>query len=256
MAVINLGGQKVNKLRVLHRVENVGNQPAWLCKCECGVEKRFLGMHLRAGTTHDCGCGTLKRRSDAIKRHGRAGTPEHRTWCGLIHRCACETSPSWKNYGGRGITVCNRWLKFENFFEDMGLRPEGMTLDRKDNSKGYGPDNCRWATVKEQQNNRRSNVYLTLEGEVKTLKQWATHFRVKYAVVKARRANGVTGTDLFAASPRKVYGRTIEFNGEAKTLTQWSKTYNVTYQEMWKRINLWGQHPDGNTSKEQSYVDY
>ena len=243
--MIDLTGLGVNKLRVLRRVENVGRQPAWLCACECGVEKRVLGMHLRAGKPNDCGCGLSEQRSAQARRHGMTDTPEWRTWKAMLDRCTRDTHPSWKDYGGRGIKVCKRWLKFENFYADMGSRPDGMTLDRIKNNRGYSPANCRWATQAEQQNNRRSNVYLTLDGETRTMQQWATHFGVSYPVVKERRASGVSGMDLFAASPRKQYGRQVEFNGKSKTITQWAKHYRVTYQEMWKRINLWGQTPDG-----------
>jgi hypothetical protein len=163
----------------------------------------------------------------------------------MLDRCTCKTHASWDDYGGRGIKVCKRWLKFENFYADMGPRPEGTSLDRRNNNRGYSPANCRWATQEEQQNNRRSNVYLTLDGQTKTMKHWATHFGVKYSVVKERHADGKNGMDLFAASPRKQYGRLVEFNGKSKTITQWAKHYRVTYQEMWKRINLWGQSPDG-----------
>jgi hypothetical protein len=131
--------------------------------------------------------------------------------------------------------VCTRWRKFENFFKDMGYRPEGTTLDRKNNARGYSPSNCRWATLEEQQNNRRSNVYITLDGETRTMKQWATHFGVKYSVVKERRADGQVGMELFAASPRKPYGRLLDIDGVPMTITQWAKHLGVTYQEAWKR---------------------
>jgi len=244
--MIDLTDRVVNKLRVLRRVENVGRQPAWLCLCECGTEKRFLGMHLRLETPADCGCGLPQRMRAAQVTHGMTYSPEWRSWNSMVQRCTCETHASWKDYGGRGIKVCKRWLTFENFYKDMGLRPPGTSLDRKNNSRGYSPANCRWATHEEQQNNRRSNVYLTLDGQTKTMKQWATHFGVKYSVVKERHADGKTGMDLFATSPRKQYGRAVEFSGEAKTITQWAKHYCVTYQEMWKRINLWNQHPNGD----------
>jgi hypothetical protein len=177
--------------------------------------------------------------------HGMTDTPEWRAWKGMVERCTSPTHKAWAHYGGRGIKVCKRWLTFENFYADMGPRPDGMTLDRENNNRGYSPANCRWATWDEQQNNRRSNVYLTLDGETKTLKQWATQFSVDYAVAKYRHASGKTGMDLFAASPRRQYGRLIEFNGKSKTLTQWAKHYRVPYLEMWKRINLRGQTPKG-----------
>ena len=248
MALIDLTGQRVNKLLVLSRVENVGKQPAWLCECECRRTKTFLGMHLRDKTPMDCGCGSTARRREAQCTHGMRYSREYRSWAGVLFRCTNPKSDSWKWYGGRGITVCERWLSFENFYADMGSCPQGLTIDRKDNDKGYYPDNCRWATMEEQQNNRTNNINVTLGDETKTLKQWAKYFGRSYAVVKARRAKGVTGIDLFAASPRKVYGRTVDFQGEFKTTTQWAAHFGVTYQEMWKRINMRGQAPNGETA--------
>lgn len=245
MSLIDLTNTRVNKLRVLRRVENVGKQPAWLCRCDCGTEKAILGMHLRAKKPVDCGCTLAARQSASHTRHGMTDSPEWKSWKSMLDRCLNDHHPSWAHYGGRGIKVCKRWLTFENFYADMGVRPAKHSLDRIDNSKGYRPANCRWATWQEQQNNRRSNVCLTLDGETRTMRQWATHFGIKYSVVKARHASGKTGMDLFAAPPRKQYGRTIEFKGKAKTITQWAKHYRVPYLEMWNRINVRNQNPDG-----------
>lgn len=233
--MIDLTNRTINKLRVIRRVENVGRQPAWLCVCECGAEKRFLGMHLRAGTPVDCGCGLPQRMRAAQITHGMTDTPEWTSWNSMVQRCTCETHASWGDYGGRGITVCKRWRTFENFFKDMGPRPAGTTLDRKNNARGYSPANCRWATREEQQNNRRSNVSITIDGDTRTMKQWATHFGVKYSVVKARHAKGAVGMELFAASPRKPYGRRLVIDGVPMTITQWAKHLGVPYKEAWQR---------------------
>jgi hypothetical protein len=139
--------------------------------------------------------------------HGMTDTPEWTAWNSMVQRCTCKTHAAWGDYGGRGITVCKRWLKFENFFKDMGPRPAGTTLDRKNNARGYSPANCRWATWEEQQ----------------------------YSVVKARHAKGAVGMELFAASPRKPYGRRLIIDGVPMTITQWAKHLGVTYKEAWQR---------------------
>lgn len=111
----------------------------------------------------------LRRTSrDARQYHGLGGTPTYRTWYSMIERCGNPASASWPHYGGKGITVCERWLELQNFVADMGLRPEGRTLDRIDREKNYGPDNCRWATELEQQRGR---------GNVKCSEQMAASIR-------------------------------------------------------------------------------
>jgi hypothetical protein len=144
--------------------------------------------------------------------------------------------------------VCGRWLEsFENFYADMGDRPEGTSLDRIDNSKGYSPENCRWATPQEQQNNRRSNVLVTLDGETRTLKQWARHFNVPYPIVKDRRSKGIGGHDLFKPLERRKYGRTFTHNGKEMTLTQWAKVLGAPYITVWQRVHLANKNPDGSS---------
>lgn len=106
-------------------------------------------------------------------RHGYTGTKVHRTWLSMKRRCDNPNASNYYLYGGRGITYCNRWGRFENFLEDMGDVPEGMSLDRIDNSKDYSPENCRWATTIEQANNKRNNRFIEHRGEKKTLSEWA-----------------------------------------------------------------------------------
>lgn len=107
-------------------------------------------------------------------KHGMRGTPEYTAWSEAKRRCYLKTGKDYHRYGGRGICVCSRWKdSFENFFSDMGKRPLNTSLDRKDNNKGYSPDNCRWATVEQQANNMRSSHYLTLNNRRMTVAQWS-----------------------------------------------------------------------------------
>jgi len=130
------------------------------------------------------------------KKHGATAngkrTPEYRTWISMRHRCINKAHKDYHHYGGRGITVCDRWVdSFENFLADMGERPDGYSLDRIDNSKGYSPDNCRWATKIQQANNRRPKKtapMYTMDSETKTLAEWAKDPRcfVRYQTLYQR----------------------------------------------------------------------
>ena len=171
-ALIQLIGQRFGRLIVTTRAPNGrAGRVRWRCKCDCGGEISVVSIDLRLGDTKSCGCllremGSLLGKKHggkyvwASKTHGHAGheniTPTYQSWSHMKWRCLNPKADNFSYYGGRGIRVCERWLNsFENFLADMGERPANRTLDRKDNSADYRPDNCHWATKKEQANNRR-----------------------------------------------------------------------------------------------------
>ena len=166
--IIDLTGKRFGKLKVL----GMARYPNWLCLCDCGNKTIAWSGNLNNGHTRSCGC--------LVKKHGMVYTSEYRTWHSLKHRCLNPKSEMYKIYGGRGITICPRWLhSFENFYADMGKKPTTLhTIDRIDNNKGYSPENCRWATWKEQANNRRNRTSVKFNSQTKSVSEWAEIYHI------------------------------------------------------------------------------
>lgn len=158
MALIDLSGHIFGRLTVVSRSQNgPRGQARWNCLCSCGSYKVVSSKLLRSGETSSCGCKQREFAASGLAhfRHGKRHSAEYTVWAGMIQRCTNPNSPSYPRYGGRGITVCDRWRDSANFLADMGPRPEGTSLERIDNSGGYSPNNCKWATDEEQRANKQ-----------------------------------------------------------------------------------------------------
>lgn len=163
----------------------------WLCKCDCGALHTTMSKHLVSGEAASCGCLQREQARKQLRSHGLSYQRVYKVWVSMKGRCHNPADMGFKNYGARGITVCERWQNsFENFHFDMGPRPAKHSIERKDNNKGYSPDNCVWATKSVQCNNNRRNIFIEHRGERLTLMQWAKKLGFVYGTLRQRLRNG------------------------------------------------------------------
>ena len=189
MKALDLTRQTFGRLTVLRLGPN-HNKPCgetirrWVCRCVCGTLTTVRQSHLRTGNTRSCGC--------LYERHGMYRVPQYQAYDQMNRRCSNPNDKGFANYGGRGITVCDRWKhSFAAFLEDMGERPSKKhSLDRIDNDGPYSPDNCRWGTREQQNNNKRTNRFLIFHGETLTISQWARRLHVHFCTLQYRLRRG------------------------------------------------------------------
>jgi hypothetical protein len=182
--LLDLRGETFGRWTAIRRVGGF----RWECVCECGTVRAVLQRGLRNGNSQSCGCARIKH-GHSSKTGARS--PTYQSWCAMITRCERPAASDYDRYGGRGISVCDRWRGregFANFLADMGERPLGMTIDRIDNDGNYSPRNCRWATGLEQQRNRSISRLVLVDGEDITLEEASRRLGVAKTVIVARLA--------------------------------------------------------------------
>lgn len=188
---LSLVGKKFNRLTVISDAGKVNHPDGsshslWLCECECGNKKVVYGASLTSGNTKSCGCLSRQRVLERNSTHKLSRTRTHRIWQAMLNRCRNSKMSQYKNYGGRGITVDERWEKFENFLADMGEAPPNTSIDRKDNNGNYCKENCRWATRHQQSRNKSNNRVIEFNGVAKCLKDWASDLGINQSSLRER----------------------------------------------------------------------
>lgn len=227
----DLTGMTFGRWTVVSRANNhSGAGVRWACQCSCGTQRDVIGLSLTSGASKSCGCLHKEIMSTMLSErnttHGRSHSRTYSIWESMKKRCRDPKNTSYRYYGAIGITVCNRWVEsFAAFFEDMGECPDSMSLDRVDPSIGYVKENCRWADVTTQANNRRSNRHITHSGETLTHAQWSRKLGGCALLVQQRLRCGWSETQAVTI-PIATDGKHIRFNGdhgcpatEASTIT-------------------------------------
>ena len=214
---INLLGQKFGKLTVIKELDERSKRGMvmWLCQCDCGNYVKHTCNDLRSGKSKSCGCS----QNMGHPTHGKCDTRIYEIWASMKKRCLNKNCQSYDNYGGRGIIICDEWLKFENFYTwaiENGYN-DNLTLDRVNNNLGYNPNNCRWANRYTQANNKRNNVLITYNGKTQTLPQWCRELNLPYATIWDRVQKGWTDEEILTTpikkiTPHKKY--ILEYNGK------------------------------------------
>lgn len=195
----DLTNKKFNMLKVISKVENnKQNNSKWLCQCDCGNMIEVLGIHLRSGHTKSCGClrKTICKNINHKKKHGLINIRLYKIWNGIKNRTNPNSkfkNTSYKNYSGRNIKMCDEWknnfIAFYNWAISNGYK-DNLTIDRIDNNGDYEPSNCRWITIKQQQNNKRNNRRITFNNETYTISEWNDILNYPYGLIKTRLHRG------------------------------------------------------------------
>lgn len=185
----DLTGQKFGKLTAVSFVERSKRKTFWRWLCDCGNEKIAWASHVKEGRVKSCGCANSESRRAKPDWHGKTNSPEYRTWTNMMTRCYNEKTERFAHYGGKGVRVCERWHDFKLFYADMGDRPVGTSIDRINSDGDYELENCRWATKKEQADNRSISVWIEFDGKRLVLTDWARFFNVTQEAIRKRMRN-------------------------------------------------------------------
>lgn len=194
---------RYHRLTVIADAPRQGRTKMLLCRCDCGVEKAIAFKHLSSGSTKSCGCWHRERGALMLTKHGLCKSRTYKIWCSMRYRCTRPSTINYPLYGGRGITVCDRWSSFEAFLADMGHAPDGQSIDRYPDKDGnYEPSNCRWATHVEQNRNMRSNRIIVFDGQSYCVTEWEERLSLPKGIISVRLQNGWDEERALTTPPR------------------------------------------------------
>ena len=215
----DLTGQRFGRLVAISRAETIKSTTRWYCKCDCGNTKIVTAGNLKNGTTTSCGCYALEGHKMVNITHGDCYRRIYKMYRGTKYRCDNKNNQAYNLYGGRGIIVCPEWLGekgYQNFLKwsmNNGYM-ENLTLDRIDPNGNYEPNNCRWVTIAEQQNNKRSNSLITYNGKTQNITQWSKEIGIKIGTISYRKRHGWTDEECITGIKN---GRSYEYLMKSKS---------------------------------------
>lgn len=219
LATKNVSGMRFGRLVVMDRVGSLRESATWNCLCDCGNSTIQTTKAMVSGNTRSCGClfnEVRKSSGKANRTHGMSNTRIFSIWNAMRGRCSNANNDDYVNYGGRGIKVCERWDRFENFLHDMGEPEDGMTIDRKDVNGHYEPTNCRWASYTEQARNTRANRMISAFSQSMTLAQWSDETGLNSSTIANRIKRGWPIEKVLTTKPASNAGgkRSSLFTGD------------------------------------------
>lgn len=221
-------------------------------KCHCGNEWITRIRSVNSGQAKSCGClqkAAVAETGRNNSTHGKSTTPEYYVYQTMIQRCTNPNNDQYKDYGGRGIKICDRWLEsFENYYEDMGDRPSPeLTVDREDNDLDYCKENCVWATQQEQASHKRNSSYIEYNGVIRTISEWARVTGIKRKTIEQRWKKGWSAKEVFE-KPIENNERLLTHNGKTQTLTEWSKETGIKITTLITRLDKIGMSVEESLS--------
>lgn len=212
VALIDLTGRTFGFLTVMSRAENsAAGKARWLCRCTCGAQATVVGSALSNGSVKSCGRHKATDAAIRFRKHGQSGTRTYQAWSNMRRRCTDPSIRQYKDYGGRGITVCERWDSFPNFLSDMGEVPVGTSLDRINNDGNYEPGNCRWATRIQQSHNSRRPRLFTIGDVTDSINGWAKRTGIDTVTILERLERGWPTEEALTAKATNRWQRAKKF---------------------------------------------